>query len=224
MVTKAIIQEVLSPHKVKVRMPLFNKIENANGSTPNRELPVCPICTLPNFINDPRVGDIVFVAPEDYDVSRPVVLGYLSNPNTTYPLMDISCNNFNASGDITLSKEITVGDIKYENIKCLKNLTSNIKLEIERIDKALSDIDASITALNTTSSQNTNDISVLQNDVKGLSDAIGALSKRMTSAESTLSVLEDKYIQKSPTVVGKSSYGTTLPSSGQDGQIFFLLK
>jgi hypothetical protein len=67
-------------------------------------------------------------------------------------------------------------------------------------------------------------LAVLQNDVKGLSDAIGALSKRMASAESTLSILEDKYIQKSPTVVGKSSYGTTLPSSGQDGQIFFLLK
>lgn len=47
MVTKAIIQEVIGPHSVRVRIPLYNKIEYVNGSTPTSELPRASICLTP---------------------------------------------------------------------------------------------------------------------------------------------------------------------------------
>ena len=74
MITQAYVQDVINRHSVRVRIPLYNKAEGVNGSTPNSELGVAPICTLPNIINDPHPGDVVFIAFEEDDLSKPVVL------------------------------------------------------------------------------------------------------------------------------------------------------
>jgi hypothetical protein len=127
MLTKAYIQEVINPHSIKVRMPLYNKLEGVDGATPNNKLHTACVCTLPNFITNPRKGDIVIVGFEDNDISHPVVLGYLSVNSTVASTMDILCDNLTAKGDIVLGEYTTIGEVTPENIKCLKGVNENIK-------------------------------------------------------------------------------------------------
>lgn len=78
MITKAIIEEVISEDSVRVRIPLIHKIVNVSGSTPFSELPVATICTMPGLRCLYDVGDVVYVAYEDKQSAKIVVLGELS--------------------------------------------------------------------------------------------------------------------------------------------------
>lgn len=84
MITKAYIEEVISPYQMKVRMPIFDKPSGVNLCTNNENLSIATICCLPNIIPQYNVGDVVFVAFEDNNLSTPVILGvlYAENINT----------------------------------------------------------------------------------------------------------------------------------------------
>lgn len=230
MVTKAIVQEVISAHRVRIRIPLYNKIEGVMNSTPDTELPVSPICTLPNIKVSPNVGDIVFVAFEEDDLSHPVVLGYLSMDSMGDALVNIKCDDLEAEGSIELGKDISIGDITYTNIECLKNLKDNILLEFQRIDKSLAQLDDAIEAVKGISLQNKADIEAVATDLQAtkleITNGIKTLNDQVLNLDSRLSAVESTYLKHYPTVLSGGSYGSTLPSnsSATEGQIFLLLK
>ena len=138
MITKAYIQEVLSPHRVRVRIPLYHMIENVNGSVPSTLLPIATMAIQPNAKVLPEVGDVVIVAFEEDDLSSPIVIGYLYSPNECLSKLDIDCSSIIVGGDATLSSSTVIGDISYDNIECLKNQRDNIA---DALFKISSDID-----------------------------------------------------------------------------------
>lgn len=133
MVTKAYISEVISPYSVKIRIPLYNKINGVNGATPESELPLACVCTLPNYAISPVVGDIVIVGFEEDNISKPVIIGFLSRDKEYESSVNISCEDFKATGDISLSSQTSIGDVNSDNIKCLLNLKDNIKDTFEEL-------------------------------------------------------------------------------------------
>jgi hypothetical protein len=137
MITKAFIQEVVDPHHIRIRIPLYNKIENVNGSTPNSELGIAAVCTLPNFITDARPGSVVIVGFEEDSISKPIILGYLSTNGTNASEVNIKCNDLTATGEILLTDRTTIGEVIPENILCLKNLKTNVNLKFQEIDKSV---------------------------------------------------------------------------------------
>ena len=169
MVTKAIIQEVLNHYTVKLRIPIYNKLENVNGSTPNNELSITTLCTLPNFLIKPEPGDIVIVAFEEGDISKPIVIGYLSINGDINSIVDIKSDNLEVQGDITLGSTININnEVKYENIFALKNQTENIKEKFQFIDKDISNINNDIGEIE-------GDISNINKDINGIRTDIGKI-------------------------------------------------
>ena len=82
MITKAtVLYAIPGTNKFKVRIPLFDGIDGGITSTPDRLLADATLCTLPNIDNVVRPGDVVFVAFEENDMGKPVILGQLYNPN-----------------------------------------------------------------------------------------------------------------------------------------------
>ena len=77
MITRAYITEVITSKKVRVRIPIYDRVEKAGLSVSNDDLSIATICTPPNMVYNPQVGDVVFVGFEDNDISYPVVLGYM---------------------------------------------------------------------------------------------------------------------------------------------------
>ena len=144
MLTKAYISEVISSHTIRVRVPLYNKIEGVNGATPKNELAIACVCSLPNFVTAPQVGDIVIVGFEEDDISKPVILGYLSRNAAQSSITDIRCNKLVALDDVILDAHTTIGDIKPENIECLKNLRDNIKQTFDTTKTTIDNINSNI--------------------------------------------------------------------------------
>lgn len=77
MVTKAIVEEVVSDNSVRVRIPLIHKISTSALATPFSELPIASICTTPGIHHVYQVGDIIYVSYENNISSNIVVLGEL---------------------------------------------------------------------------------------------------------------------------------------------------
>ena len=78
MVTKAIIEEVINEHQVRVRIPLIHKMAISASATPFKELPIAQICCTPGINILYSVGDVVYVSYEDDLSSKIVVLGELA--------------------------------------------------------------------------------------------------------------------------------------------------
>ena len=190
MLTKAYIQEVLSSHSIRVRIPLYNKIEGVEGATPNNELHTACVCTLPNFITNPKAGDVVIVGFEENDVSNPVILGYLSTSSTNQSLVDVLCDSLTVKGDTLLDEYTTIGEVKPENIKCLKDLKENINESFKKNTKNIEDIYSKINANGVLISENSTDIE----DLKGYVDTeITSLSNDINDIiTTTVPALEKK--------------------------------
>lgn len=78
MVNKAIIEEVITPYKVKVRIPQYHQIKGSPNATPTEDLPEAAISCPPGIIPAYRIGDVVYVDYELDQLDKPVITGSLS--------------------------------------------------------------------------------------------------------------------------------------------------
>lgn len=122
MVTKAIIEGIISDYEVTVSIPLLE-------TTSSEAL----ICTLPQGRFIPKIGDVVFVAFEDYDIGRPVVIGCLFKESGNISEESLNLADLNVSSTTKLSKQTTIGEVKYTELQCLKGLTDNLQYTIDNL-------------------------------------------------------------------------------------------
>ena len=132
MVTKAIVEQVLNEHSVKIRIPILDKVIDASMGTPIKNTQIASECVLPNFKYNFNIGDVVFVDFEENNMDSPVVLGYLTNTSkqrTDGTLLSISVE----SGTI-LPKDTSIGSVTGEELNYLNDVTFNIQNEIDSIN------------------------------------------------------------------------------------------
>ena len=139
MITKAIVEEIISPYSARVRMPILNAIKGAKQSTPTDELSIATICTIPNAKNNINVGDIVFVSFENDDTYYPLVLGQLyCEKNTSQSNIDTL--SLNVESHATLPMSSIIGDVEYDDISQLKELKGSIQSQITQLTEKFNDL------------------------------------------------------------------------------------
>lgn len=131
MITRAYITEVLSASKVRVRIPLYDRMPQSSSATANENLSIATICSPPNVIYNPNVGDVVFVGFEDNDMGMPVVLGYLVQNAQSAPA--VSAIDITAVNSAHMPQDTTIGSVKPQEIRTLENITGNIQSQIDAL-------------------------------------------------------------------------------------------
>ena len=121
MITKAIIEKVISDYEVKVRIPLLDSTTAFKQSVDIDGLSSATICISPKSRFIPAVGDVVFVAFEDNNFGKPVVIGYLYRENIGNSKPDMVINSLSVDLSAHLTEDTTIGDVTSEDIKHLKN-------------------------------------------------------------------------------------------------------
>lgn len=130
MITKGIVEEVITQYKIKVRAPMLDRIDMVGLSTSAENLNIATICSLPNLDMNIKVGDVVFIGFEDNDYSKPIVLGTLYRSAASDTYCDLILNSLNIVTEANLPAMTSIGNITPDNIKCLENLTTNIQDQI----------------------------------------------------------------------------------------------
>ena len=121
MVTKGIVIELIED-KAIVRLPIFDGIEGTQNATGKNNLSKATVCTLPNATNVLSVDDIVYVAFEDDDISKPVIIGHLKKERLTKTTPSLKLGELSTSSTTNLSEYTSIGNITPTEIKMLKGV------------------------------------------------------------------------------------------------------
>ena len=133
MITKGIIEEILSPYSAKVRLPIFDSIKDAQNSVSTDNLRVASICSLPNCTNLLGVGDIVFVGFEDDDLGKPVILGDLVREQSSLAKPDIAGYSIKVDKSVKIPSTIIVDNTTSIDLSQLYGLKCNVQTALNQI-------------------------------------------------------------------------------------------
>lgn len=221
MITKAYVQTVIDESTVVVRMPLFNKISEVSGSTPDSELPIATLCIVPGAEYVLEEGDIVFLGFEEDNISTPVVLGVLSRYNKKNSKINLNLLDLYVDQAAKLPYQTTIGDVSAVSISCLQGLDAdqNIRNKFIELDEADKEMAQDILDLQTA------DIKIqeeLKNSVALLNASIQSNSDKIDANTEKISQLDINKLDKNKIILGGSAYGDRLPENMAEGQVFFL--
>ena len=142
MLTKGIVEEVISPHQVRVRLPVLNGFQDTGIATDTEELNIATVCTLPNCYVNLQVGDVVFVGFEDNTHYKAVVLGHLSREIQTSTYVDLTVSSLTALGNVRLPATTQIGEVTAQEIACLSGIVGNIQKHIELLESRLTKLES----------------------------------------------------------------------------------
>ena len=125
LVTKGIVEKILNNNQLLIRVPIYNKLNNTIFATPTDELPVGAIAEVPGLQIKAEVGDTVFVAIENNDLSTLVVLGFLHDKYESRLSGDFL--DLDVSGFAKLPLTTSIGEVSGNQIQYLKNVNQDIQ-------------------------------------------------------------------------------------------------
>lgn len=173
MLTKGVIEKIISPYKAKVRLPVYDSLKDVNYSTSTENLSEATVCSLPNCDFALNVGDVVFVSVEDNDFHKPVIVGFLYSQNKALTQVDAKLNSLEVITDTKLSSETTIGKVSAESIQSLYGVKENIQAQIDELKgKSGSDNQKDIDVLKEDVSELQNDVSSLKTDVREIAEVL----------------------------------------------------
>lgn len=140
MVTKGIITEIINKYQARVRIPIYNKAEESPTATPNEELSIGPVNTLPGISPNISVGDVVIIAFEQDIYTDPVILGLLYTENSSRGFSDIQAGELSVVSEATLPSKTTIGDVTGDQIYSLKDIKGNVQNQLDLLSDKLSEI------------------------------------------------------------------------------------
>ena len=140
MVTKGIITEIISKYQARVRIPIYNKAEESPTATPNEELSIGPVNTLPGINPNISVGDVVIIAFEQDIYTDPVILGLLYTENSSRGFSDVKAGELSVISEAILPSKTTIGSVKGDQIASLENVKGNIQNQIDLLSDKFTEI------------------------------------------------------------------------------------
>lgn len=140
MVTKGLITEIINKYQARVRIPIYNKAEESPTATPNEELSIGPVNTLPGINPNISVGDVVIIAFEQDIYTDPVILGLLYTENSSRGFSDIKAGELSVISEAILPSKTTIGSVKGDQIASLENVKGNIQNQIDLLSDKFSEI------------------------------------------------------------------------------------
>lgn len=134
MITKAIIEEIQDDGRhVRVRIPVYHKIQASAFATPSSELPIASICCPPGVTPAYKVNDVVFVEFENGETERPVIIGLLYRSDTTSK-SNIDGNSLSIDINCSLPEDTVIGNVTAQDINNISKTKGNLQGQIDIIN------------------------------------------------------------------------------------------
>lgn len=140
MITKAIVEQILTPYQVRVRIPILDRLTYAPMSASTSELNIATICCLPNCYMNVQVGDVVFIGFEDNTYDKAVILGHLSREAMNGTYSDVNFGTLTVRGGANLPVNTHIGNVNDKELSCLSGVYDNIQAQINDLKQQVDDL------------------------------------------------------------------------------------
>ena len=137
MIARGIVEKIYDERQVAVRLPIFDKSGTANSRTPTDSLGIASICVLPNSIPNVRVGDVVYVAFENGDIYKPVIIGYVYIDREYQTRQSLSLESLDVLVDVSLPQSTKIGNVTSTEISYLDGVTSPIQEQLDNLEEQI---------------------------------------------------------------------------------------
>lgn len=134
MITRAIVDSIVDSYHVRIRIPEIDRVDYVSTKTSKKELNVATICTLPRSNISFEPGDVVYVAFEDMDKSKVVILGTLFRDALNNSNIDLTSQELKILKSAELPAETNIGDVTPVQIEYLKHIKNDISSIINRLN------------------------------------------------------------------------------------------
>ena len=151
MITKGQVLNINSDNTLQVRIPLF---ESATG-TRNNQIVKCTVCYNPGNLNGYVIGDVVFVAFEDNEIDKPVVIGKLYLGDEKEATNHSYSNSLTVEGNASLPASTTIGNLDFVKIKNIFNELDILNTYIDQLEDKIQKLNTEIAAINVPAQQAT---------------------------------------------------------------------
>lgn len=141
MITKGIVEEILTNYSIKVRLPILDSIEGTRDATPTSDLSEAIVCVAPNSEINFTVGDIVIVGFEDNDDSKPIILGFLFKESGNTSSISNNLSKLNVNVSAKLPRDTSIGNISSQDISMLQGAKFNIQSQLNNSNASINELE-----------------------------------------------------------------------------------
>lgn len=139
MITKAIVEEVIDPYNIRVRIPSIDRTYQSSVHVNKEDLDIAVICTLPGCDPNIKVGDIVIVSFDDAEEDT-LILGHLYRTKKTETLCDMILSKLNVEDVATLPENTTIGNVSSFELQQLTGIRGNVQLQITQLQEQVANL------------------------------------------------------------------------------------
>ena len=149
MILKGIIEKIIDPYSVRVRIPFLHRTSNSSNILHVDELPEAQISILPNCRPSLQLGDVVIVGFENNDQTKPVIIGVLYSENMSKTSCSCLFDSLTVTADSHLSFNTSIGEVLPLELSYLKGAKDNLQQQINSLETRLSNLQADIAKIST---------------------------------------------------------------------------
>lgn len=181
MVTKGIVEKVLSKYYARVRIPIYDGVEDSQGSTNNVNLSSAIVCSLPNSIVTLAKDDIVYVTFEDDDIGKPVIIGWLQKGTGNNSEVGLTLSTLTTKSTTFLDKQTYIGNIQPFEIQKLENVRDNIQGQIDLANSNIDDVKTNVENISIDIETINNDLTPIREALNDYNISKGTVEQRLTN-------------------------------------------
>lgn len=126
MLVKAIIVKIIDSYSAKIRIPLYDQVASSTFGTEDSNLSTATICCPPGCVAAYMPGDVVYVDFEMDKVSKPVILGILSRPESKSSL-DIKAQSVSVAVSCDLPERTSIENSESQITQFMHELNNRVK-------------------------------------------------------------------------------------------------
>lgn len=139
MIRRAIVEQVVSPFRVKVRIPEVDRAKKSSQHISNDELDELTVCVPAGWHPNFQIGDIVIVSYDIFSPDESVIIGFLYKENLK-SISEVDVTQLIVSSYASLPQNTTIGNVTAQQLQDLTGVRDNIQKQLDSLQEQINQL------------------------------------------------------------------------------------
>ena len=139
MIRRAIVEQVVSPFRVKVRIPEVDRAKKSSQHISTDELDELTVCVPAGWHPNFQIGDVVIVSYDVFSPDESVIIGFLYKENLE-SVSELDITQLIVSSYANLPKNTVIGDVTANQLHSLTGVRDNIQKQLDSLQEQINQL------------------------------------------------------------------------------------